>query len=251
MADRQADGSDMGGVACAPKIRDGLHAYVAGVRDLLGEGLVGVYLYGSVASGCSNRQTSDVDVLVVVTRALTQAEKEALLAVHRSVPAPIDATYITREQLNRDCFPTPLQCVIRPVKLFSVPDGLVDFPVIRQDVYVNGVRLLGPEVRELVRPVPWEVLDPCVRQLFPVALERFKNPVLMLCRICCTLTTRRPCSKADAGRWALTVAPPQWQDLIRQALDDYARGVRQRDLDEDQARAFEQWCRRQAAGDAG
>ena len=47
-------------------VREGLRAYADAVKHLLGSNLLGIYLYGSVAGGCSNGKTSDVDVVVVL-----------------------------------------------------------------------------------------------------------------------------------------------------------------------------------------
>ena len=228
------------------RVREGLRAYAEAVKHLLGSNLLGIYLYGSVAGGCSNGKTSDVDVVVVLHNPIVQKTKEELLDVHRAIPIPMDATYITQEELNRDVYPTPLQCVIRQVKLFSVPDGLVDFPIIRNDLHTNGRCITGPEVRSIVRPVPWSLLGACVREMFPVALERFKNPILMLCRIVCSLRTRRACSKAQAAQWALDHFEAKWHPLVEQALREYRDGLVAAELGSDVATTFEQYCRAQA-----
>ncbi len=235
-------------LSCPQETLEGLLAFRDSLSAFLGDGLRGLYLYGSLANGCYNGKTSDIDVLAVLARPIDADVKARLLLLHRQARVPVDATYVTAEELNVNCFPTPVQCVIRPVKLFRVPDGLIDLLVVRQDVHQNGVRLLGPGVRSTVRPVPWRLLRPCVLQLFPVALERFKNPVLMLCRIVCTLETRRPCSKAQGGRWALANLEAKWHDMISQALHDYELGLKTADLPAEQASAFEAYCRRHVDG---
>ena len=224
-------------------VQDGLTAYADAVGDLLGPNLLGVYLYGSVAGGRSNGKTSDVDVVVVLRHRIIQKTKERLLAIHQATPIPVDATFITQKEIARDVYPTPLQCVIRPVKLFRVPNGLVDFPLVRNDLYTNGRRIVGPELRSAVPPVPWSLLSACLREMFPVLLERFKNPVLMLCRAVCSLRTRRACSKAQAGQWALGSFEARWHLLIRQALCDYREGIASSGSSSGAARAFEQYCR--------
>ncbi len=226
-------------------VQEGLHAYAEALQSILQQNLLAICLYGSVASGCSNGTTSDVDTITILKRPIDDETRQAFLAAHQANPLPLDATYITQEEMNRDIFPTPLQCVIRPVKLFRVPNGLVDFPIVRNDVYTSDRTIIGPPVRNIVRPVPWPLLSDCLRRMFPVALERFKNPILMLCRIVCSLRTRRACSKARAAAWALEHFDPKWHDLLQQALDDYRTGRAARDLPTDLATAFERYCRQQ------
>ena len=231
-------------VAIEPsQVRGDLKAYAEAACDLLGEDLTGIYLYGSVAGGCSNGKTSDVDVVTVVRESLCQETKEQLLDIHRAIPSPIDATYITQEQARQDVYPTPLECVIRPVKLFSVPDGLPDFPIVRNDLHENGLCLFGPDIRDVFPAVPWPLLSACLRDMFPVARKRFKNPVLMLCRIVCSLRTRRACSKAQAAQWAMEHFDAKWQLLLQQSMDDYLNGRTAPDLPSDVAHEFEGYCR--------
>jgi predicted nucleotidyltransferase len=61
----------------------------AGTR-ILGDALVGVYPHGSLLLGGWSPDRSDIDVLVVVSRALTASEKSALAAAwaEESLPCP-------------------------------------------------------------------------------------------------------------------------------------------------------------------
>lgn len=229
-----------------PAVQEALEMYTDSVQRLLRDNLLGIYLYGSVAAACSNGKTSDVDVVVILRDSISQQTKEQLLSVHRTIPIPLDATYITQEEVNRDVYPTPLQCVIRPVKLFQVPNGLIDFPIVRHDLYTNGQRIVGPDVHEVICPVPWPLLRGCLREMFAVARERFKNPVLMLCRIVRSLHTRQPCSKFQAATWALEHFEPKWHPIVRQALDEYQSGAVSAAVSPDETLAFERYCREMA-----
>ncbi len=214
--------------------------------NLLGKNLHAIYLYGSLAGGCHNAVTSDVDMVVVLGKPIDRDMNEALLQLQLSASIPIDATYITIDELNADVSPTPLQCVIRPKKLFTVPKGLTDFVLIRQEIFVRGVRLFGPAAHDLVHCVPWDLIRECELQMFDVALERFKNPVLMLCRIVCTLITHNPCTKKQAAKWALEHFASQWHPLLTSALHDYQNGVVQPALP-DNGKAFKAYCRQYAS----
>jgi predicted nucleotidyltransferase len=78
-----------------------LDAFVAGVREALADNLLGVYLRGSLAIGDFDPETSDVDVLAVTRRRVSDGEFEALREMHdrlRALPnryaAGLEVAYI-------------------------------------------------------------------------------------------------------------------------------------------------------------
>lgn len=54
-------------------------------KEELGDNLVGIYLHGSLAMGCFNPDTSDIDLLLVVADKLTRDHMRRLAKNH-SVP---------------------------------------------------------------------------------------------------------------------------------------------------------------------
>ena len=56
-------------------LRQLLDQFVEQSRQILGMNLAGVYLHGSAAMGCFREEKSDIDLLVVVNRSLTDQEK--------------------------------------------------------------------------------------------------------------------------------------------------------------------------------
>lgn len=66
-----------------PDVNAFLAQVLAGARDVLGEKLVGMYLYGSLASGDFDPASSDVDFVAVTAEPLGEGEVYALLrALH-------------------------------------------------------------------------------------------------------------------------------------------------------------------------
>ncbi len=70
---------------------------------LLGRNLVGLYVFGSVASQAYDPGVSDVDLLVVTAQLLTAAEYELLRVMHEELPAEreqwkdrIEVEYVSR-----------------------------------------------------------------------------------------------------------------------------------------------------------
>lgn len=227
-------------LVCSKALQDGIEGYATGLVEVLGENLVGVYLYGSLVRGCYHSGPSDVDVIVVIGRDCAESEYPEILRVHGDVGAPVDAVFVTEEQLNSDVFPTPIGFLVK-LKIIHVPEGRGDFLPQRQDAYEAGVALVGPEPREIIRPVPWPLLKESLDWLFPHIVGKFKNPVLMLCRIAYAHANHSLCCKRRAGEWALEEFDERWRPMISTALVEYAEGGRSASTLAE-LKEFEQYC---------
>jgi predicted nucleotidyltransferase len=197
---------------------------VLGLEDALIDSLVGIYAYGSLAWECFNTNTSDIDVIVVLVKSVDLEDLPRLQLVHRHATIPIDATFVTQDQLSISHVPTDVEFIVKPLsdQIVRYPQGNWDFAVQSQDVYENGIRFCGPEITNLFHPIPWHLLQKSFERLFPYIAPRFKNPVLMLSRLAYTYTHRRMCSKIVAGNWALEAMPSQFQPLIDAEMRKYS-----------------------------
>ena len=216
--------------------------YATGLLGILGDDLIGVYLYGSLARGCYHPASSDMDIIVVTGRDCAESEYPAILEAHKDVGVPLDAVFVTEEQLNADVFPTPIGFLVK-LKIIHVPEGRGDFLLQRQEAYEAGVALVGPEPREIIRPVPWPLLKESLNFLFPHIVGKFKNPVLMLCRIAYAHANHSLCSKPQAGEWGLEAFEDRWKPIISAALAQYAEGAGSSATSWD-LKEFEEYCAR-------
>lgn len=222
-----------------------LTLYVAELAGFLGNDLLGVYLYGSLARGCHNGTTSDVDMIIVVRGSCSGLDASRVLELHRNSAIPIDAKFVTEDQIHLDAFPPPVEFLVKMIdgwKIVHAPEGRRDFLLDRQDAYEAGKALFGPQPRDLLRPVPWPLLAESLEYLFPYIVTHFKNPVLMLCRIAYAWTHRSLCSKKGAGEWAAEAFGGQWSPLITTALEEYAQGVYKTTSTPEELHAFEDFC---------
>ena len=220
---------------------DRASVYATGLLGILGDDLIGVYLYGSLARGCYHPASSDLDIIAVTRRACEESEYAAILQVYQDAGGQADAVFVTEEQLNADVFPTPIGFLVK-LKIIHVPEGRGDFLLQRQEAYEAGVALVGPEPREIIRPVPWPLLKESLDFLFPHIVGKFKNPVLMLCRIAYAHANHSLSSKKQAGEWALEAFEKQWRPMISVALAQYAEGVTGLGLTFVELKEFEQYC---------
>ena len=91
-------------------IQDQLERLISCFREILKTNLVGVYLHGSLATGCFNPRRSDIDLLFLTRRSLSPRSRcsvaRALLSLSRS-PAPVELSVIKRADLHPWRHPCP------------------------------------------------------------------------------------------------------------------------------------------------
>jgi len=231
---------------CPSDLKRRLRRYAAALSDVVGERHVGIYVHGSVARGCHNPTTSDVDMIVVMRSPCPADRAEQLAALHGRSSLRLDATFVTLHQLGHDEALTPVEFVIKPSgqskpRLSRGSHGY--FLLDRQDAYECSITLAGVPFRNLARAVPWPLLGGCLEDLLPHILPKFKNPALMLCRIAYAFVHREFRSKREAGRWALTAFDDRWRPLIEDALNKYAQGLRDDSGPTEELRGIERHCR--------
>ena len=68
-----------------PDVNKILNLLLTSVQEILGNQLVGMYLYGSLSSGDFNPETSDIDFLVVTTSTLSDKAIAELRSMHQRI----------------------------------------------------------------------------------------------------------------------------------------------------------------------
>ncbi len=181
---------------------------------------IAAILHGSLVSGDYVPGRSDVDVLVIVERALTDAELEVL---PRTLPGPADGALpfdlrvVTGEVAVAPTDRPSLEFSLgrRPgtpdeiaVRVDGEPDLLIEFRVAR-----TGRCLRGPRTATLIGPIPstW-VLDHGRRTItrWHGLVDDDENTefmVLTACRIWRFAVTGEIASKGAAAAWVLERAP--------------------------------------------
>ena len=197
---------------------------------VLGEALIGVYLHGSRAGAGPVSPGSDFDLLTVLRDSPSEQIEQEILQIHRSAGLLLDSVYATSEQINSNVVPTPILFVVKPfggVQLLHLPGGSRDLPLLRQDVFSNGKRLYGSEIRKVVRPVGMALLVKSLRIILPHIAERFRYPMLQFCRVLHTCATGQAGTKVQAAQWALRYLDPRWRPSIQLDLQRYISGAGQ------------------------
>lgn len=213
---------------------------VAGAAAVLGERLVGAYLAGSLATGGFDEH-SDVDLIVVTSTDVSDAEFAALAGLHDRLLAEggywatqLEASYVPAGALRRF---DPAWNVHPHVDRGDGEQRLEwarhdeDWLVQRRMLATSALAVAGPPPATLVDPVSADDLRAAMRATVdgwwaPRAAERRPMPhrgeqsytVLTLCRVAHTLATGEVAGKRRAADAAPAIVGEQWRPLIRHAL---------------------------------
>jgi hypothetical protein len=235
-----------------PVVRAQLGELTTGFRAVLGDGLVGIYAHGSLALGCFSEARSDIDVLVVSGRSLTEDDKLAVvdLFLHVSLsPYPVEAHVLTTEQLRDWRHPSPFELHYGEVHrdgyafdplgtLAGMTEGDPDLAAHLTVARAAGIPVIGPAPGELFPRVPQaDLRDALLRDLeWSRNVRSALYGVLSPCRIWAALETGEVQSNATGAAWALERLPSDLRPLVAQALASYTGAGEPIEVDEDERR---------------
>lgn len=221
--------------------QDLLNRMTQAAEDILGEALTGIYLHGSLAMGCFNPEKSDIDLIVVIGREMTDQQKwkfmEKVAGLNDRAPKKGLELSVVREEVCRHfVYPTPFELHFSPAHLKwwqddpegyirhmkgTDPDLAAHFTIIRK----YGIALAGAAVEEVFGEVPREAYLDSIRRDVENAPEDVRDdPVyvlLNLCRVAAYAEENLVLSKQQGGEWGLAHLPEKYHFLIQNALEAY------------------------------
>lgn len=214
-----------------------LSLLLGGVREILGDRLVGMYLYGSLSLGDFDPDSSDVDFLFVTDSTLPAETLDALRDLHAHIAVSglryankLEGSYIPRAALRRHDPANAAHPTIGVDWDFGVREHGSTWIIERHVVRERGVTVWGPPPATLIDPVTPDELKAAVCDslgfwqralsdsawLEPRDYQAFA--VLTMCRVLYTLNRGEVVSKPDAAAWALESLDPAWRPLIERVL---------------------------------
>jgi predicted nucleotidyltransferase len=203
------------------------------IVTVTGSSLVGLYLFGSLATGDFDAAVSDIDLLAVLADPPSQRLVRHLGRMHaelaRANPAwddRIEVIYISTQGLARCRTDTTTIAVISPGEPFHLVEAGTDWILNWYPARDSAVRVLGPPIDSLIPLIPSAEYINQVRR----SLVGFTNRVgdgappgsqayaiLTMCRGLYAIRFGERLSKPAAAAWAQQEFP-QWADLIGRAL---------------------------------
>jgi len=219
-----------------PDLNVVLYELVRSQQEVLGASFIGAYQQGSFAVGDFDDH-SDVDFIVAVRDELSEAQVQALQAMHGRI---FDIECEWARHLEGSYFPTGVlrDCARRGEQLWYLDNGsraLVrsehcNTAVVRWTVREHGVCLAGPAPATLVNPIPVELLRQEILgvitdwgQKILTEPESFHNRfyqgfiVLSFCRMLRDLRAGSVGPKRTGAEWAKAALDSSWAGLIDRA----------------------------------
>lgn len=205
-----------------------LTAVVALLRDTFGDELAGAYVYGSATAG-GLKPTSDLDVLGVLRRRSTAAERrrliDALLELSMK-PRYLEVTLVVESDVRPWRYPPRMELQYGDWWRSELEAGDEPWPEVNPDlatlltmVLQSGRPLHGPPPHELLDRVPIADVVRSATDDLDELLARIegdtRNVLLTLARVWVTAETGEIRSKDEAAAWALARAPSQALERAR------------------------------------
>ena len=233
----------------AEKNQEQISTVVAALRNIFGNSLIAVYLHGSGVSG-ELRPQSDIDLLAVVDRGMTEDERAVLLASllplsgrHPAVPnGPrcLEVVVFSWIDLARRLYPARAEFVFGEwlrdafeAGETPMPQHDPEFTLVLAQARQEASPLFGPHANELLPDVPEQLVREAMRDLLPTLLaalnEDTRNVLLTLARMWRTASSGAFVSKNEAAIWALPKLNEQDASILDYARQAYLGEVQDND----------------------
>ena len=203
--------------------------------------LTGIYVHGSIAFGCFNRDKSDIDFLVVVKEALTQQEKEEIIRLllqldEHCPPKGMEMSVVQEKVCMPFHYPTPYELhysnAHREKYIADLPGYCEMMHGTDKDLAAHitvtrtvGLTLWGKPVQEVFGEVPKaDYIDSILFDVENAEKGIQGDPVyyvLNLCRVCGYLEENIVMSKKQGGEWGMNGLPGEYRKLLQSALKCY------------------------------
>jgi len=211
-----------------------LGALVSSIHAVLGEDLVGIYLYGSYVSGGFDPEVSDLDLVSVTSAGVEGPDFAGLDRVHGGFVGRhpewndrLEVVYVELAALQSfRTSPGPL-AVISPGEPFHLRgEPLVEWVQNWYLIRESGIALFGPAPATIVPPIAWtEFVAAAVHYADYVSKRSFGDAspgalayaVLTMCRALRTVEAQTHGSKQEAAAWTIE-RMPEWARVIETAL---------------------------------
>jgi len=229
-----------------PEINKILDLLLSNTTLVLGNQLVGMYLYGSLASGDFNPKTSDIDFLVVTTSSLSDKTIADLESMHHRIwksglkwATKLEGSYIPKRDIRRhDLRSAP--CPTVNEGQFYLDKRGSDWIIQRHVIREQGIVLEGPDPKTLIDPVSPNDIRRAVKGVlqewwFPMlenptwlknhGIEYHAFTILTMFRALHSLEHGTIVSKPEAAHWAQKKLGGEWSRVIDQALNFQTSGA--------------------------
>lgn len=217
-------------------INDVLYFLLQNIKEIFKEKLTGFYLTGSLSYGDFEKGRSDIDLVVVLKRAVSSKQMKLIEILHAEMGQKfpkwaerVECSYVPMDMLSN---------ILPPKEPRPYFGGGIFYPeapcgnewlINNYLLYKYSIPLLGPDFKTLIEPISIEDVKQACRRDLDVEwkpkitdnlyLENSHQQsyvVLNLCRILYTVMNGETVSKKVANNWAKKEYP-EWRNLIETA----------------------------------
>lgn len=214
-------------------------------KDIFGQELSAVYLYGSFVSG-GLRPLSDVDLIVVIDRPMTPSTRKSLTASLLEVsghypnrpgePRCIELSVMLKSELAAPAYPARSEFLYGEWLRGDLEKGAIPEPFSDPGVTLmlaqarqEAVPVVGPDLPTVLAEIPAAHVRRAMREALPSLVDSLqgdeRNVLLTLARMWRTAETGEFVAKDAAVDWAAPRLPSEIADVLRYAGEAYLGSV--------------------------
>lgn len=211
------------------------------LQQVFQDKLYAIYLYGSYVDG-GLKHKSDLDILVIIERAITASERQQIAKVLLQISVPVghasaralEITILDKNSITALQPPYPYQLqygewlrdeLLNGAQLNSQYDP--DISILLKQAQLQHVTILGPDLNHWLPAISHKQVKDALRETYPEIIAHWKddqderNQILALCRIAYTLNKKTIVSKDTAAMWCLKFLDQDNQALLQLMIDEY------------------------------
>lgn len=221
-----------------------LKDFVDKSKEILKYNLLGIYLHGSAVMGCFNPDKSDLDLIIVVNKSMSDSQKreymDMVVELNAKGPAKgIEMSIVTRNACKHFNYPTTfeLHFSVKHLDWYkSNPENYIQqmkgtdkdlaahFTIIKN----RGKCLYGESIDNAFAEVPKDdYLDSIYEDIADAKDDIVEDTMyitLNLVRVLGYIRDGVILSKKEGGEWAKQNIPVEYHSLIEDALKEYMSG---------------------------
>lgn len=215
--------------------------FVVTTKEIIGTELTGIYLHGSFTMGCFNPNKSDIDLIVIIEKNISNIQKmelmKQIILLNQQAPAKgLEISLVKKEYCNPFTYPTPFELHFSPMHLQWFHDNPQDYveKMKGEDIdlaahftiiHKYGIALCGEKIEDVFADVPQQnYIHSICCDIKNAQDDILKQPIyitLNLCRVLAFLIDGLYLSKKDGGKWAMEHLLPEYHSLISNAMECY------------------------------
>ncbi|MGM0882407.1 MAG: aminoglycoside adenylyltransferase domain-containing protein [Bacillota bacterium] len=217
-----------------PSINILLQSLFTDIHEVLGDKLVGLYLYGSLAWGDFDYEISDIDLLAAVSSEINEDELQTLQKMHAGFAKRnkewdnrIEVQYYPTDALKTFKIKPSKMAVISPGEPLHIVEAGIQWLTNWYFVQDYGITLFGPAPTTFIEPISKEEFIEAIEKQALGWRDYVKNTIhsrsyqgyaiLTICRAFYTLKHGEQVSKIKAARW-FKKEIPEYAWLIENAI---------------------------------